>query len=89
MDSHILGCLHRRDAQAISAVQYYWYPIHSVIPNQYPYTHATNVSHFQDSQLFAVASLGLFPIILSGIKYCDSQEGNCVSNTVKRSKACV
>ena len=88
MDSHILGCLHRRDAQAISAVQYYWYPIHIMIPNPYPYTHATNnVSCFQDSQLFAVASLGLFPIILSSIKYCDSQESNCVSNTVKCSKA--
>ena len=55
-----------------------------MIPNQYhdtnsyilkyPYTHATNnVSRFQDSQLFAVASLGLLPIILSSIKYCDSQ----------------
>ena len=39
------------------------------------------------SLLFTVASLGLLPVILSGIKYCDSQEGSSVSNTVKRSKA--
>jgi len=31
-------------------------------------------NHFQDLQ-FSVASLGLFPIILNGIKYCDRQDG--------------
>jgi len=35
----------------------------------------TNIaSHFQDLQ-FSVASLGLLPVILNGIKYCDRQEG--------------
>ena len=31
-------------------------------------------SHFQHLQ-FSVASLGLFPVILNSIKYCDRQEG--------------
>jgi len=40
--------------------------------------------------LFIVASLGLLPVILSGIKHCDSQQGDSVSSTVKHSKmACV
>ena len=45
-------------------------------------------SHFQDLQLFTVASLGLLPVILSGIKCCDSQQGDSVSisSTVKHSK---
>jgi len=35
----------------------------------------TNItSHFQDLQ-FSVASLGLLPVILNGIKYYDRQEG--------------
>jgi len=36
--------------------------------------------------MFVVASLELPPVILSGIKCCDSQQGNSVSSTVKRSK---
>ena len=44
----------------------------------------------QDSQLFILASQGLLPVILSGIKYCDSQQDNSTSSTVERANiACV
>ena len=33
-----------------------------------------------------MASLGLLPVILSGIKRCDSQQSDYVSNRVKCSK---
>jgi len=47
----------------------------------------SNLRRCQGSQLFIVASQGLLPVIVSGIKCCDSQQGNSVSSTVKAQKA--
>jgi len=63
------------------------YPL---LPTKLTGPYSCRNSHFQDSQLFTVASLGLLPVILSGIKCCDGQQGDSVSSMVKCSKmACV